>query len=110
MVPLPGGRVQNLIQILDFSGTMSIQYSASQLQPDGERTVQAPVVSRNFQLVGLAEVLARHETRHVLVEDEAGNLIGVISEDDLRNAMRDISDENPTAWPVSYTHLTLPTN
>ena len=98
LVPLPGGRVQNLIQILDFSGTMSIQYSASQLQPDGERTVQAPVVSRNFQLVGLAEVLARHETRHVLVEDEAGNLIGVISEDDLRNAMRDISDENPTAW------------
>lgn len=77
---------------------MGTHYSASQLQPDGERTVQAPVVSRTFQLVGLAELLSRHETRHVLVEDEAGNLIGIISEDDLRNAMRDISDENPTAW------------
>jgi diguanylate cyclase (GGDEF)-like protein len=43
-------------------------------------------------------VFARHESRHVLVEDASGDLIGIVSEDDLRNAMRDISETNPTAW------------
>lgn len=77
---------------------MSIRYSASQLCPDGDRTVQAPVVSRDSLLVGLAEVFARHESRHVLVEGQSGELIGIVSEDDLRNAMRDISESSPTAW------------
>lgn len=77
---------------------MSLHYSASQLLPDDDRTVQAPVVCRTYQLGGLAEVMARHETRHVLVEDGSGNLIGIVSEEDLRNAMRDFLDENPTAW------------
>ena len=77
---------------------MSIRYSASQLRPDEDRTVKAPIISRDSLLVGLAEVFARHESRHVLVEDSSGELIGIVSEDDLRNAIRDISETNPTAW------------
>lgn len=77
---------------------MSIRYAASQLRPDEDRTVQAPIISRDSLLVGLAEVFARHESRHVLVEDSSGDLIGIVSEDDLRNAMRDISETNSTAW------------
>jgi diguanylate cyclase (GGDEF)-like protein len=83
-------------QLIDAS--MSIRYSASQLRPDGDRTVKAPVISRDSLLVGLAEVFARHQSRHVLVADPSGDLIGIVSEDDLRNAMRDISETNPTAW------------
>ena len=77
---------------------MSLHYSARQLQNVNERTVEAPVVRRDCLLVDLAEVFARHETRHVLVEGDPDELIGIVSEDDLRNAMREFSDQNSKAW------------
>ena len=77
---------------------MSLHYSARQLRSFHERTVEAPLVRRDCLLVELAEVFARHQTQHVLVEGEPDEIIGIVSEDDLRNAMREFSDKNSKAW------------
>jgi diguanylate cyclase (GGDEF)-like protein len=47
-------------------------------------------------LVDLAQVFASHESRHVLVQDDQ-ELVGIISTDDLQQAIRTFSEDG-TAW------------
>lgn len=51
-----------------------------------------PVIARDAQLIDLAQVFARHECRHVLVQDDDGSLTGIISSDTFRQAIRDFDD------------------
>ena len=75
-----------------------ISGSASQLRDTGAELGQVPIVPTGTVLVDLAQVFARHETQHVLVQDSAGGLLGIVSADDLQNAMRTTSDAGLTAW------------
>ena len=51
-----------------------------------------PVIAKGSQLIDLAQAFARHECRHVLVQDDDGSLIGIISSDTFRQAIRDFDD------------------
>ena len=75
-----------------------ISGSASQLRDTGAELGQVPIVPTGTVLVELTQVFARHETQHVLVQDSAGGLLGIVSADDLQNAMRTTSDAGLTAW------------
>jgi diguanylate cyclase (GGDEF)-like protein len=78
--------------------TTRIKGSVSQLRDTGEDLPQVPIVPAGTVLVELAQVFARHETQHVLVQEAAGGLLGIVSADDLQNAMRTTSDSGMTAW------------
>lgn len=56
-----------------------------------------PVITKGAQLIDLAQVFARHECRHVLVQDDDGSLIGIISSDMFRQAIRDF-DNVSASW------------
>ena len=75
-----------------------ISGSASQLRETGVELGQVPIVPTGTVLVDLAQVFARHETHHVLVQEASGGLLGIVSADDLQNAMRTASDSGLTAW------------
>jgi len=75
-----------------------ISGSASQLRDTGAELGQVPIVPTGTVLVDLAEVFARHETQHVLVQESSGGLLGIVSADDLQNAMRTASETELTAW------------
>ena len=75
-----------------------ISGSASQLRNTGAELGQVPIVPTGTVLVDLAQVFARHETQHVLVQESSGGLLGIVSADDLQNAMRTASETELTAW------------
>jgi diguanylate cyclase (GGDEF)-like protein len=75
-----------------------ISGSASQLRDTGAELGQVPIVPTGTVLVDLAEVFARHETQHVLVQESSGGLLGIVSADDLQNAMRTAPETELTAW------------
>lgn len=75
-----------------------ISGSASQLRDTGAELGQVPIVPAGTVLVDLAEVFARHETQHILVQESSGGLLGIVSADDLQNAIRTTSDSGLTAW------------
>jgi diguanylate cyclase (GGDEF)-like protein len=75
-----------------------ISGSASQLRDTGAELVQVPIVPMGTVLVDLAQVFAQHETQHVLVQEPAGGLMGIVSADDLQNAMRTASESGLAAW------------
>lgn len=56
-----------------------------------------PVVRKGSLLLDLAQVFARHESRHVLVQDDDGSLIGIISSENFRQAIRDF-DNVAATW------------
>ncbi|NQV24503.1 MAG: diguanylate cyclase [Rhodopirellula sp.] len=72
--------------------------SASQLRDTGSELAQVPIVPAGTVLVELAQVFAKHETQHVLVQETSGGLLGIVSAGDLQNAMRTTSDSGMTAW------------
>ena len=82
------------------SGEMQsrISGSACQLRETGAELGQVPIVLMGTVLVDLAQVFARHETQHVLVQEASGGLLGIVSADDLRNAMRTAAETDLTAW------------
>ncbi|MHC4878136.1 MAG: diguanylate cyclase [Planctomycetota bacterium] len=51
-----------------------------------------PVVLKGSLLIDLAQVFARHESQHVLVQDDDGRLIGIVSSDNFQQAIRDYDD------------------
>lgn len=75
-----------------------ISGSASQLRDTGAELGQVPIVPTGTVLVDLAQVFARHETQHVLVQEPSGGLLGIVSADDLQDAMRTASETELTAW------------
>tara|TARA_R110002072_G_scaffold927_1_gene7356 strand:- start:222 stop:1220 length:999 start_codon:yes stop_codon:yes gene_type:complete len=75
-----------------------ISGSASQLRETGAALGQVPIVPMGTVLVDLAQVFARHETQHVLVQESSGGLLGIVSADDLQNAMRTAAETDLTAW------------
>jgi diguanylate cyclase (GGDEF)-like protein len=75
-----------------------ISGSASQLRDTGAELGQVPIVPTGTVLVDLAQVFASHETQHVLVQEPSGGLLGIVSADDLQNAMRTTSESGLTAW------------
>jgi diguanylate cyclase (GGDEF)-like protein len=75
-----------------------ISGSASHLHDSSSELCQVPIVPAGTVLIELAQVFARHETQHVLVQEVAGGLLGIVSADDLQNAMRTTSDSGLTAW------------
>jgi len=75
-----------------------ISGSASQLRNTGAELGQVPIVPTGTVLVDLAQVFARHETQHVLVQESSGGLLGIVSAEDLQNAMRTASETELTAW------------
>ena len=75
-----------------------ISGSASQLRDTGAELGQVPIVPTGTVLVDLAQVFARHETQHVLVQESSGGLLGIVSAEELQNAMRTASETELTAW------------
>lgn len=75
-----------------------ISGSASQLRDTGAESGQVPIVPVGTVLVDLAQVFARHETQHVLVQETSGGLLGIVSADDLQDAMRTAAETELTAW------------
>lgn len=75
-----------------------ISGSASRLRDTGAELGQVPIVPTGTVLVDLAQVFARHETQHVLVQESSGGLLGIVSADDLQDAMRTASETELTAW------------
>lgn len=75
-----------------------ISGSASQLRDTGAELGQVPIVPTGTVLVDLAQVFARHETQHVLVQESSGGLLGIVSAEDLQIAMRTASETELTAW------------
>ena len=78
--------------------TSRITGSASQLHDSAEELAQVPIVPAGTVLVELAQLFARHETQHVLVQDTSGGLLGIVSANDLQNAMRTTADSGLAAW------------
>jgi len=75
-----------------------IKGSASQLHDSGTDLPQVPIVPAGTVLVDLAEVFATHETQHVLVQEQTGGLLGIVSADNLQTAIRTSADEGKAAW------------
>ena len=73
-----------------------ISGSASQLRDTGAELGQVPIVPTGTVLVDLAQVFARHETQHVLVQESSGGLLGIVSAEELQNAMRTASETELT--------------
>lgn len=75
-----------------------IRCSASRLHDNGTEIAQVPIVPAGTVLVDLAQVFARHESQHVLVQEASGGLLGIVSAGQLQNAMRTGSDSSNAAW------------
>ncbi|MGZ0168935.1 MAG: diguanylate cyclase [Planctomycetales bacterium] len=75
-----------------------ISGSASQLRDTGAELGQVPIVPAGTVLVDLAQVFARHETQHVLVQEASGGLLGIVSAADLQDAMRTAFETGLTTW------------
>ena len=75
-----------------------ISGSACHLYDSGTELCQVPIVPAGTVLIELVQVFAQHETQHVLVQEAAGGLLGIVSAEDLQNAMRTTSDSGLTAW------------
>lgn len=75
-----------------------IRCSTSQFRESGDELSHVPVVRAGTVLLELAQVFARHETNHVLVQDSDGGLLGIVSADDLQEAMRTFSGSDASAW------------
>lgn len=78
---------QKMINMSDMMRFIESRVAGQETAP-----VTVPVVSKGSQLIDLAQVFARHECRHVLVQDDDGSLIGIISSDNFREAIRDFDD------------------
>ena len=76
----------------------ALRFTESQVHDSGVEAVDVPIVPVGTLLVDLAQVFARHEGRHVLVQDSNGELTGIVSTDELRNAMRNYTDNDVAAW------------
>jgi diguanylate cyclase (GGDEF)-like protein len=75
-----------------------ISGSASHLYDSGTELCQVAIVPAGTVLIELVQVFAQHETQHVLVQEASGGLLGIVSAEDLQNAMRTTSDSGLTAW------------
>lgn len=75
-----------------------IRGSASQLHDSGQDLPQVPIVQAGTLLLDLADVFASHETQHVLIQERSGGLLGIVSADNLQDAIRTLSDEGDSAW------------
>lgn len=75
-----------------------IRFTHSQLNDSSMTAGQVPVIATGTLLIDLTEIFVEHECRHVLVQDDDEALVGIVSVDDLNNAMRDIGDEATDVW------------
>lgn len=75
-----------------------IRFSESCIKDSGRPPESIPVVPAETLLVDLAQVFASHDTRHVLVKDCDGELSGIVSTEDMRDAIRTFEDAGVGAW------------
>ena len=76
----------------------ALRFTETRVHDSGVAAEDVPIVPVGTLLVDLAQVFARHEGRHVLVQDANGELTGIVSTDELRDAMRSFPADDTTAW------------
>jgi diguanylate cyclase (GGDEF)-like protein len=77
---------------------LNLKFNPSQVVTEIEEIPAAPVVRFGTTLLELAQLFARLEVRHALVQDADGRLAGVVSTTHLQQAMRDLDDTLVPAW------------
>ena len=77
--------------------TDSLRFNDGRLEATSPVRYSGPTVSTGTLLVELAQLFARHDRTHLLVTNDSNELVGVVSINDLRTAMRSGNDE-AQAW------------
>ena len=75
-----------------------IRFTESRLHDTRLTAGQVPVVTTRTLLVDVTDVFLEHECRHLLVQDNDGLLTGIVSVDDLNQAMRGAEDDAEAHW------------
>ena len=75
-----------------------IRFTESRLHDTRLTAGQVPAVTTGTLLVDVTDVFLEHECRHLLVQDNDGILIGIVSVDDLNQAMRGAEDDAAAHW------------
>jgi diguanylate cyclase (GGDEF)-like protein len=75
-----------------------IRFTESRLHDTRLTAGQVPVVTTGTLLVDVTNVFLEHECHHLLVQDNDGTLIGIVSVDDLNQAMRGAEDDAAAHW------------
>lgn len=88
----------------------SLKFNPSQIVTTFEEFQSAPVVQLGATLLELAQLFARLEVRHAVVQGADGRLVGVVSTQHLQDAMRDLDDNIAPAWHSRTVESLLPIN
>lgn len=75
-----------------------LTFNAAQIRTQPAERPQVPIIEGTASLLELAQVFAAHDSRHALVRDTHGQLVGIVSTSDLQHAMRDFDSALSPAW------------